>query len=321
MGLTVVPTFKCPLKDRKQSIESYDLDSSAKGAKLYQDVAADTNLNLNRVRITIKPDASAEKGKRVVLRPSDDLSKYAVDGRVNVEVRDLGPQISWKTVILTEYIGPLILAPIFFFNMKAIYGVEESHTSNQWMVFIAIMLHFLKREYETLFVHRFSLATMPAFNLIKNCAHYWLVCGCLVSYFCFAPPSWAADGSKLDAFLYRVDTIFPDNNRWSLITAWVMAEGSNYATHLNLASLRRPGTTERKIPYGYGFTNVSCPNYSFEFFGWATLSCFTGNWAMLLFTIAGGIQMGLWAVKKHKRYLKEFPHYPKGRYAFLPYIV
>ena len=35
-------------------------------------------------------------------------------------------------------------------------------------------LHYAKRLLETLFVHRFSHATMPIFNLIKNCSYYWL---------------------------------------------------------------------------------------------------------------------------------------------------
>lgn len=297
-------------------------DQEIKGRVLYNLISKENGINVNRLRLTVKPEeGSKSKDKVVVLKNTDVVSDYASDDRVHVFVKDLGPQISWKTVIFTEYLGPLIITPIFFFSMKQIYGVEESHSVNQWLVFIAIMLHFLKREYETLFVHRFSLATMPAFNLVKNCAHYWLLCGCLVSYFCFAPPSWAETGSKLDAILYKHTTIFPDNNLWSLCAAWLVAEGSNYAAHKNLASLRRPGTTERRIPYGYGFSNVSCPNYAFEFFGWVTLSCLSGNWAMAVFTIVGGLQMGVWAVKKHKRYLKEFPQYPKQRWAFIPYIV
>jgi len=34
--------------------------------------------------------------------------------------------------------------------------------------------HFLKREYETFFIHKFSRVTMPRSNLYKNCAYYWL---------------------------------------------------------------------------------------------------------------------------------------------------
>lgn len=43
---------------------------------------------------------------------------------------------------------------------------------------IAVLLfvgHFLKREFETLFVHRFSNATMPIIRLAINCSHYWCV--------------------------------------------------------------------------------------------------------------------------------------------------
>lgn len=34
-------------------------------------------------------------------------------------------------------------------------------------------IHYAKRLLETVFVHRFSHATMPLLNLFKNCSYYW----------------------------------------------------------------------------------------------------------------------------------------------------
>lgn len=34
-------------------------------------------------------------------------------------------------------------------------------------------IHYAKRLFETVFVHRFSHSTMPIMNLFKNCAYYW----------------------------------------------------------------------------------------------------------------------------------------------------
>ena len=39
---------------------------------------------------------------------------------------------------------------------------------------ICWIAHYAKRILETLFVHRFSHATMPIRNLFRNCAYYWI---------------------------------------------------------------------------------------------------------------------------------------------------
>lgn len=50
-----------------------------------------------------------------------------------------------------------------------------------------ILFHFLKREVESLFVHRFSNPTMPIARLPINCSHYWLLCGASIGYYLCHP--------------------------------------------------------------------------------------------------------------------------------------
>jgi hypothetical protein len=57
------------------------------------------------------------------------------------------------------------------------------------------------------------------------------------------------------------------------------AQMSNFSTHLTLRNLRPEGSTERKIPFGYGFNWVSCPNYFFEIMAWTAFTGLTRSWA------------------------------------------
>lgn len=128
-----------------------------------------------------------------------------------------------------------------------------------------------------------------------------------------------------------------------------LCELGNLSIHLALRNLRPPGTKVRKIPLPTSnpftslFKYVSCPNYTYEFGSWVaftvmtqclpgkinTLSLkilFTKNFPVLLlsaglFALAGMYQMTVWALGKHRNYQKEFPNYPRGRRAILPFII
>jgi len=229
-------------------------------------------------------------------------------------VKDLGPQVGWMTVFLVEYLGPLIIHPLFYHFPQYWYGKDVEHSTLQKYAYLLVLLHFTKRELETLLVHRFSHGTMPFWNIFKNSSHYHLLSGVLLAYDLYRPLRSAAN----------VKGTIWDNEQFLLICAgiWAFAELSNLHTHLTLRSLRPEGTRKRAIPYGYGFSFLSCPNYFFEALAWITFSVMTGSLAASIFALVSISQMTIWAAKKHRNYKKEFgKDYPKGRYAMIPFIV
>ena len=171
------------------------------------------------------------------------------------------------------------------------------------------MIHFLKRELETAFVHRFSNATMPVMNIFKNSGHYWILSGALIAYFTYSPTSWAAEPSN-PLYTYLALALF------------VVGELGNLNAHIILRNLRSPGGTERGVPKGLGFDWVTCPNYLFETIAWIGMILITKSWTTLLFAVVADVTMANWAWKKERRYRKELGgQYKKKRFAMIPGIV
>ena len=54
------------------------------------------------------------------------------------------------------------------------YAKDKQMDPVAYMGVVCWVGHFLKREYETFFIHKFSRVTMPLSNLFKNCTYYWL---------------------------------------------------------------------------------------------------------------------------------------------------
>ena len=227
-----------------------------------------------------------------------------------VYVKDLGPQIAWQTVFLVEYFGPILIHPLVFALRPYVYPSAPSEASQMQTVFlIAVVAHFVKREMETFFIHRFSAATMPIRNIFKNSAHYWILSGINMAAWVYAPSSSAAEFAN-PLLLYPG------------LALYAVGEFLNLQTHLTLRGLRSSGGTERGIPEGALFDLVTCPNYFTETIAWLGMYLISGfNWSVLLFIVAAVVQMASWATKKEKRYRKEFgDKYRRKRYTMLPGI-
>ncbi len=218
--------------------------------------------------------------------------------------KDLGPQIPWKTVFLVEYFGSLVAFPVIYALRPLIFSNTGDLSQTQWIAFALFFGHFLKRELETLFVHKFSNGFMPIMNIFKNSGYYWAF-AFYIAYFTLHPLYTSPSSLQV----YAGSTLF------------VLFELCNLYCHIILSNLRPAGTTQRQIPKGFFFDLVSCPNYFFEILSWFAFTFATNSVPSLLFALVGAGQMWVWAVGKHKRYRKEFPDYPKKRKILIPYVL
>ncbi|KAF5341829.1 hypothetical protein D9611_001359 [Ephemerocybe angulata] len=311
VSITVSAAAKAPSFARDLPI-SVEVEEGSTIGELKQKINRKfPKFSTSRQKITLKGDR----------KPLDDATKIETvfGGKLEgaeLQVKDMGPQISWKTVFLIEYVGPLIVHPIFYYFPKVFYGRDFQHSALQKYVFAFVMLHFLKRELETLFVHRFSHGTMPFLNVFKNSFHYHVLSGLLLAAHVYSP-KYAA-GAPAIVGTYRDNATF-----LKVATAvWAFAEVSNFHTHLTLRNLRPAGTKKRAIPAGYGFNLVSFPNYFFEILGWVVISVMTNSIASHFFVVVATVTMAAWALKKHKNYKKEFgKEYPRSRKAIFPFIL
>lgn len=296
---------------------SYTLPPSATVADLSSAIESSRKVSIHRQRIYRPAPSSAEPSGKPA-RPIALSDDAALEDGEGLLFKDLGPQISWKWVFVAEYLGPLLLYPIFFLQPAWIYGEEALAVSVKdavWVrevqvaALVAWTVHYAKRELETLFVHRFSHATMPLMNLAKNCSYYWGFAA-YVSYFVNHP-------------LY---TPPPPDLVYSGACLFYFMEIGNFTCHWTLRQLRPPGTRIRAIPTGGLFDYVTCPNYTYEILAWFGFNLMTSTVAGGLFMLAGATQMIIWAQGKHRNYRKEFngndgkPLYPKSRKMLVPFI-
>ncbi|KAA8572330.1 hypothetical protein MFRU_003g04400 [Monilinia fructicola] len=252
---------------------------------------------------------SLKDRKALLTQQTDIMSADAI------AVRDLGPQISWRTVFIVEYAGPLLIHILALLVRPYLYPHSSNGSqlsSTQSLAMILVVSHYLKRELEIAFVHKFSATTMPFFNLFKNSFHYWVIGGLNLAYWIYSPTATIAHPpSRIGHLLTYLG-----------VALYLYGEISNLLVHIKLSKLRSTGGAERGIPLGYGFNWVTCPNYFFETLAWVGVVLVTKSWATAIFTLFSFAQMWIWAVSKEKRYRAEFgDEYKKHRYTIIPGIV
>lgn len=101
---------------------------------------------------------------------------------------------------------------------------------------------------------------------------------------------------------------------------FIIGFGINQYSDYLLINLRSPGETNYKIPNGFLFRFVSCPNLLgelIEWLGFAVMTWCLPSWSFFIWTFANLVPR---AIDHHKWYLKKFENYPKNRKAIFPFI-
>jgi len=94
----------------------------------------------------------------------------------------------------------------------------------------------------------------------------------------------------------------------------------NWKADTMLIHLRKPGETGYKIPTGWLFNMVSCPNLLGELIEWAGFALLCWNMPALAFFIWTAANLVPRAMAHHRWYRSNFTDYPVERKAILPYI-
>jgi very-long-chain enoyl-CoA reductase len=246
----------------------------------------------SRQRLTL-PLPPGSKERPVVLSYKKNLKEYCDGnlGNLTVVFKDLGPQVSYRTLFFFEYLGPLVLYPFFYyFPVYQFLGYKGEHIMHPVQTYALYYwcFHYFKRIMETFFVHRFSHATSPLSNVFRNCAYYWTF-GSYIAYYVNHP-------------LY---TPVGDLQMKIGFGFGLVCQLANFYCHILLRNLRRPdGNGGYQIPSGFLFNIVTCANYTTEIYQWLGFNIATQTVAGYIFLVVAASIMTNWALAKHRRLKK-----------------
>lgn len=170
-------------------------------------------------------------------------------------------------------------------------------------------LHFLRRSWESAFVHRYSKPRIGPGDYLTEYVYYWGFAAWI---------AWSVSAPAQRAPLLSAQVFG--------LALFVLAEAGNAHAHRQLRALRTPGGRERQIPRGLLFQRLSCPHYACEILAWVGFTLLTQVWAALAFSLVGAGILGAWAHTRHMAYRKEFDGrdgreaYPAERRALIPFV-
>jgi 3-oxo-5-alpha-steroid 4-dehydrogenase 1 len=114
------------------------------------------------------------------------------------------------------------------------------------------------------------------------------------------------------------DSSFQNWNFYIGIIIFIVSFVINQISDNILIHLRKPGEIGYKIPKGFLFKYISCPNHLSELLQWTGFAIMAWNYPAFCFLIWTAANLLPRSARHHKWYREHFDSYPKNRKALLP---
>ncbi len=216
---------------------------------------------------------------------------------------------SWGALMIPAKLGWIIMeSPASIIFIVFLYIYHQTIGNGVLTLFFVWQFHYFYRS----FIYPFQIKSKNAMPVSVMCASlaFQLINPMFQAYWIFvvSPDSYGAG--------YLISPHF-------IIGLILFLSGTyiNRQSDSILRNLRKDGETGYKIPYGFLFKYVSCPNYLGEmiiWLGWGVMLNSLAGYAFFMWTIANLLPR---ALSSHKWYIQKFEDYPKDRKALVPFIL
>lgn len=227
-------------------------------------------------------------------------SKFAADVISGKDSASAPAMVSSKTGMLIIYVPATIVAAIFQMILPALAPENYAPTIAGWM----LLAHFLKRDLEVLFLHKYSGET--AANAAKFIGFSYALTTLMISI--VTKP--------------EVSNLISSTNVQAGILLFVLGSLGNLYHHSLLAKLRSSGTKKYTAPRGGLFEFVAAPHYLFELVAWLGISLASQQLtshlnlaSMTCYLAARSYNQNQWNKKKF-----EENEWPSSRKNLIPFV-
>jgi 3-oxo-5-alpha-steroid 4-dehydrogenase 1 len=251
--------------------------------------------------------------------------------------------LSWKNFQTIQFVWIAVAVLVFLLLLKitAPYG---RHSNSKWGPLISNKWGWMIMELPVLIV--LGVFIYPVITFLP--AVIWLMIGFFsLHYFnrvFIFPFRIHTKGKKMPlvivlsavffnimngfSFSYYFSHFANYTNEW--LASWNFIAGTliffvglfiNWKADGMLINLRMPQETGYKIPQGWLFQKISCPNLFGELVEWLGFAILCWNLPALTFFIWTSANLIPRALSHHKWYKEKFNDYPPGRKAVIPFLV
>ena len=209
-----------------------------------------------------------------------------------------GPLVSFKFGwFIQEIVSPLCFSYFFLTG-----GIQDKSTA--WIFFILWNLHYFNRS--VIFPIRKKNDSLCPITVVFMAIAFNLINGFINGYYLGNMLEYAPD------YIYNTNFIIG-------ICLFLIGAIINVKSDSILLKLKS-GDAEYKIPRGFLFEKISCPNYFGEIVEWLGFAVMTWSIPGFLFFFWTAFNLIPRAISHHKWYKSNFSDYPINRKAILPFI-